>query len=373
MDARCVCIADMEAHARAHLPKSVYDYYASGANDGQTLRENSNAFQRLRFRPRMLRDVSSLDLSTTILGEKISMPICASPTAMQRMAHPDGESATGRASAHLNTCMILSSIATTSIEELAASAPNGLRWFQLYVYKDRALTERLVHRAEAAGFKALVLTVDTPLLGRREPDVRNEFKLPAHLRLANFDEMDFKSYGVQIANQDSGLAQYIASQFDRTLNWKDVQWLKSITKLPIVIKGILTGDDAMLAVDAGAAAILVSNHGARQLDGVPATIEALPEIVQAVRGRVEVYLDGGVRRGTDVLKALALGARAVFVGRPVLWGLAYNGQAGVEQMFKLLRDEIELAMTLAGCNKVSEIDSSLIVHESHYERLVSKL
>ncbi|GMF16311.1 unnamed protein product [Phytophthora fragariaefolia] len=327
-DATPLNVLEFEEYAREYLPKNAFDYYASGADDMVTLRENREAFKRLVLHPRVLRDVSNMDTSVTLLGHRVSSPVCVAPSAMHRMAHPDGELASTAAAAKADTCYILSTISTTSLEDVAAANssanPRALRWYQLYVFKDREITRGLVRRAEQAGYKAIVLTVDTPMLGHREPDVRNRFSLPGHLTMANFAEVGGEhEHGVS-SLKDSGLAHYVSELFDLTLNWNDVKWLKSITKLPVVVKGVLSPEDAKIAVDMGCEGILVSNHGARQLDGVAATIDALPAIVQAVDGRAEVYLDGGVRRGTDVFKALALGARAVFLGRPVLFGLAHS-------------------------------------------------
>ncbi|KAJ7517916.1 hypothetical protein O6H91_21G045800 [Diphasiastrum complanatum] len=351
-----VNVSEYEALAKQKLPKMVFDYYASGAEDQWTLKENRNAFERIRFRPRILVDVSNVDLSTTVLGFKISMPIMIAPTAMQKMAHPEGELATARAASAAGTIMTLSSWATSSVEEVAATGP-GVRFFQLYVYKDRNIVSQLVRRAERAGFKAIALTVDTPRLGRREADIKNRFALPPHLTLKNFEGLDL---GKMEKTSDSGLASYVAGQIDRSFSWKDIRWLQTITKLPILVKGVLTAEDAKISVEVGAAGVIVSNHGARQLDYVPATIDALEEVVTAVRGRIPVFLDGGVRRGTDALKAMALGASGIFIGRPVVYGLATDGEAGVRNVLQLLRDEFELAMSLAGCTKVSEISRSHI-------------
>ncbi|XP_072165889.1 2-Hydroxyacid oxidase 1-like [Diadema setosum] len=365
-----VCLQDLEDYAGKHLAKNAYDYYRSGANDEQTLHDNRAAFQRLRIRPRILRDVSVRDLSTTVLGQPLPFPIAIAPTAMQRMAHPEGELATARAATAAGTGMILSSWATSSIEEVAEASGSGIRWFQLYIYRDRETTRNLVKRAERAGYKALFVTVDTPILGKRLSDVRNKFSLPEPYRLANFAPRTDQSRGVQ-GTSSSGLAEYVASQIDPSLSWKHIEWLKSITTLPIVLKGVLTAEDAREAVAHNVAGIVVSNHGARQLDGVPATIDALPEVVEAVRGTgVEVYLDGGVRTGTDVLKALALGARAVFIGRPALWGLAFDGEAGVKLMIELLKGEFDLAMSLAGCPCISNLDKNMIRRQPpHYSKL----
>ncbi|CAI5769303.1 hydroxyacid oxidase 1 [Podarcis lilfordi] len=308
----------------------------------------------------MLRNVSALDLSTSILGQKLSMPICVAATAMQCMAHADGEIATARACRSMGTGMMLSSWSTTSIEEVAQEAPEAIRWLQLYIYKDREVTRSLVKRAEKAGYKGIFVTVDTPFLGKRLDDVRNKFQLPPNLRMKNFETNDLAFSSETGYGENSGLSVYVAEAIDPSINWEDMKWLRGLTSLPIVAKGILRADDAREAVKHGVNGILVSNHGARQLDGVPATIEVLPEIIEAVGGKVEVFLDGGVRKGTDVLKALALGARAVFVGRPVIWGLAYKGEEGVKEVLKILKEEFQLAMALSGCQNVEAIDRTLV-------------
>ena len=350
-------VEEYEPLAKERLPKMVFDYYASGAEDQWTLKQNRNSFAKIRFRPRILIDVSHIDMTTTVLGYKISMPIMVAPTAMQKMAHPEGEYATARAAAKADTAMVLSSWSTSSVEEVASTGP-GLRFFQLYVYKDRNVVAQLVRRAERAGFKAIALTVDTPRLGRREADIKNRFTLPPHLTLKNFEGLDL---GKMDKANDSGLASYVAGQIDRTLVWQDVQWLQTITKMPILVKGVMTAEDARLSVQHGAAGIIVSNHGARQLDYVPATIDCLEEVVKATQGRIPVFLDGGVRRGTDVFKALALGASGIFIGRPVVFSLAVQGEAGVRNVLQMIRDEFELTMALAGCRSLKEITRNHIV------------
>ncbi|XP_028676524.2 hydroxyacid oxidase 1 [Erpetoichthys calabaricus] len=360
MSQKPVCVKDFEEHARRVLPKSVYDYYRSGADDQITLADNQAAFSRWRLYPRVLREVSHVDISTTVLGQKVSMPVCVAATAMQRMAHPDGEIATVKACQSAGIGMMLSSWATTSIDEVAKAAPEAVRWLQLYIYKDRELTKSLVLKAEREGYKGIFITVDTPYLGKRRNDIRNRFKLPSHLRMANFEMPDLAFSSKESYGEDSGLAVYVAKLIDPSLRWEDIAWVKSLTRLPVVVKGILRADDAIEAVTYGVDGILVSNHGARQLDCVSSTIDVLPEIVEAVGGRVEVYLDGGVRKGTDILKALALGAKAVFLGRPILWGLAYEGEQGVSEVLELLREEFTLAMALCGCRSVNEIDKSIV-------------
>ncbi|XP_073003705.1 glycolate oxidase 3 isoform X2 [Typha latifolia] len=318
-----------------------------------------------KFRPRVLIDVSNIDMTTTVLGFKISMPIMIAPSAMQKMAHPEGELATARAASAAGTIMTLSSWSTCSVEEVNSTGP-GIRFFQLYVYKDRSIVRQLLRRAERAGFKAIALTVDTPRLGRREADIKNRFTLPPSLTLKNFEELDL---GKMDKTNDSGLASYVAGQVDRSLSWKDVKWLQTVTSLPIVVKGVMTAEDARLAIEAGAAGIIVSNHGARQLDYVPATISCLEEVIKGAQGRVPVFLDGGVRRGTDVFKALALGASGVFIGRPVLFSLAVDGEAGVKKMLQMLRDELELTMALSGCTSLKEITRNHVITEADKYRL----
>lgn len=348
---------DYEAAARERLDPLVLGYYSSGACDEVTLRENRRAFDRLALAYRVLVDVSTRTLATTVLGQRVDFPVLVAPTAFQRLACPEGELATVRAAGARGTIHVLSTLATTSVEDVVAAA-SGPVWFQLYVFKDRGVTETLVRRAEAAGARALVLTVDAPLLGRRERDLRHSFTLPPGLRVQNLEP---EGKGRLPASAGSGLAAYFASQLDPSLSWKDLAWLRARTKLPLVVKGIVRKDDAVRAVSEGADAVVVSNHGGRQLDGSPATIDVLEPIALALRGRAEVLLDGGVRRGTDVLKALALGARAVLVGRPILWGLAVAGEAGAARVLELLRAELDLALALAGCPSVEAVPRDLVV------------
>ncbi|XP_070000343.1 uncharacterized protein Hao isoform X2 [Penaeus vannamei] len=348
MSSSLVCVQDYEEQATKILPRNALDYYRSGATREITLQENKDAIKRWYIRPRFLRDVSKRSMQTTVLGHTVNVPFGVAPTAMQRMATPDGESANARAAGKIGTVFTLSTIATTSIEEIASEAPDTLRFFQLYIYKDRAVTASLVKRAEAAGFSALVLTVDAPHFGIRLADLRNKFTLPPHLGMANFQTGDEKSNRVNTSAGGSGINEYVKSLFDPSLTWDDVAWLKRLTHLPIVLKGILTAEDALLGLKAGATGIWVSNHGARQVDGVPPSIEALSEIIKAVDGRCEVYVDGGFSEGTDIFKALALGARMVFLGRPLLWGLACGGEEGALNILNILKGELDSTMALSG-------------------------
>lgn len=350
---------EYEALAAKYLSQMVLDYYASGAWDEVTLRDNRAAFERYKLRPKMLVDVSKRDLSTNILGQSVSLPILIAPTACQCLAHLEGEIATAKAAADLNTVMILSTLATKSIEAVASVSNNCMQWFQLYVHRDRSLTQALVERAYHAGYQAICLTVDAPVLGRRERDKRNQFTLPSGIELANLTTLT----NIQIPFQpgESGLFTYFAQQINPAITWADLEWLQSLSPLPLVVKGILRGDDAIKAVEYGAKAVIVSNHGGRQLDGAIAAIDALAEVVAAVGDKADVLVDGGIRRGTDILKALALGAKAVLVGRPILWGLAVGGEAGVKHVLAILQDELDIAMALSGCASLKDIDSSLIV------------
>jgi 4-hydroxymandelate oxidase len=353
---------EYEVLARERLPQMVFDYYAGGAEDELTVGENRLGWQRLRLRPRVLVDVATRNLSTTVLCQPTSLPVLLAPCAFNALAHPDGELAVARAAAAGGVIEIVSTAGTFSLEEVAAEAPAATRWFQLYCYRDRDVTKWLVERAVAAGYRALCLTVDAPLVGRRERDTRNCFGLPPgmswkNLERVGLDRMDALGHG-------SALERYIASIWDASLTWEAIAWLRDLSPLPLVIKGILTAEDARSAVDHGAAAVIVSNHGGRQLDGVLSTADALAEVVDAVGARAEVLVDGGIRRGSDILKALALGARAVLIGRPYLWGLAVSGQAGVEHVIDILRSELDLDMALAGRPSVASIDRSLVCRPS---------
>jgi 4-hydroxymandelate oxidase len=342
---------DYAVAAQNALSEMTFGYYAGGAADQITLRENHAAFERIKLWPRTLVDVSQRDLSTTVLGHNIDFPVIVAPTAMAALAHPDMELGIARAAKNAGSIMTTSTLSTTSMEDL--SATGAPLWFQLYVHKDRGLTRSLVQRAEAAGFKALMLTVDVPVQGYREAGLRQPLVLPAEFTLANLvDYWDRARY--------PGLNEYVASQFDPSVTWADVEAFSSSTSLPVLIKGILRPDDAKQAVASGAAGIIVSNHGGRQLDTVPAAIEALPYVVDAVSGAVEVLIDGGIERGTDILKSLALGARAVLIGRPVVWGLAVEGQAGVQNIFTILRREYDIAMALCGVTSSQKVPRDLI-------------
>jgi 4-hydroxymandelate oxidase len=357
MPGALVNVNDYELEAARRLPQPVLDYYAGGALDEVTLRENRAAYERIPLYFRVLAGIRERSLDTTVLGERVSMPILVAPTAFHRMAHDEGEMATARAAAQAGTLMVVSTLSNTNIEDISA-ASDGPLWFQLYIYKDREATRDLIARVEKTRCSAIMLTVDAPLLGPRERDVRNRFTLPEGLSVKNLLGAGQGIVGKEAGG--SGLASYVTSFLDPAISWKDVEWLQSITKLPLLIKGIVRADDAKRAASMGVQGIVVSNHGGRQLDTSPATIDALPHVVHAAGGRAEVYVDGGVRRGVDVVKALALGARAVFVGRPILWGLAVDGERGVARVLDLLRNELDNAMGLCGVSTVAEVDGSLL-------------
>lgn len=335
------------------LERSAYDYYRSGADQERTLRRNRKAFSSWEIWYRVLADVAERDLTTTVLGSTLRGPILVAPTAYHRLAHPDGELASARAIAEAGSLMVVSTLATTKLEDVA-QASDGPKWFQLYVHTDRGLTEELIQRADAAGYRALVLTVDTPLLGRRLRDERNGFALPDGLTMENLVSSPAFAQG------GSELAKYVSSRHDASLSWKDLGWIRERTRLPLVLKGIVRPDDAVRAADEGVEGIIVSNHGARQLDGAPATLDALPGVADAVGDRLTVMMDGGIRWGTDVLKAVALGAKAVLIGRPVLWGLAAGGEAGVARVLEILHDELDRAMALSGSRNLAALDRDLV-------------
>jgi 4-hydroxymandelate oxidase len=345
-------VDDLEAAARGRLPQMVFDYYAGGAGEEWTLGENRRAFGRWSIRPRVLVDVANVDTRTSVLGAEVPFPILLAPTAFQRMAHPEGELATARGAKALDALMVVSTIATVSLEDIAATGVR--RWFQLYVLKDRDMTAAMVKRAHVAGYEAVVLTVDTPILGRRLRDERNRFSLPEGITMANLEGLGLPD------STGSGLFSFFLDRHDASLTWDDVAWLRSLSPLPLILKGIVTAEDTRLAVQAGVEGIVVSNHGGRQLDGAPGTLDALSEVVDAAEGRTEILLDGGVRTGSDVFKALALGARAVMVGRPYLWGLAVDGAGGVRRVLEVLRDDLILTMALAGKAAIADIDRSAV-------------
>lgn len=348
---------EVERMARTLLPAPTYDYFAGGANDEITLQANRREFEELAIRHRVLVDVSRRDLAVSLLGHRSPAPLVIAPMAFQRLAHPEGELATARAAAGLGLTMTLSTFSTVSLEEVRAAASAPL-WFQLYVHQDRGITRGLVERAAAAGYSALVLTVDVPEIGRRERDERNAFRLSPALRVANF--LPAASGPLQDAADGSGLASFIHGMRDASFSWKDLEWLRGISPLPLVLKGLVRADDARRAADHGAAGIVVSNHGGRQLDtGIP-SLRALPDVAEAVGDRMLLMMDGGVRRGTDVIKALALGADAVMVGRPLLWALALGGEAGVRRALELLIAELDLAMALSGTTALSDITRDLL-------------
>ena len=342
-----VNVSDYERLAEQALEPGAHGYFAGGAGDERTLRENVAAFARWRLRPRMLVDVGEVSTRTTVLGSEVSMPVLVAPTAFQRLAHPDGEPGMARAAAGAGTLLCLSTIATSRPSEIAAAAPDAPRWFQLYLFRDRGITSALAEEAIEHGFDAIVLTVDAPRAGRRERDLRTGFAVPPEVGVPSLD--------AAIGGDKPITIQDVFAQVDPTLTWEDLERLCDELDVPVLIKGVMTAEDAALAVEHGAAGIVVSNHGGRQLDCVGASLDALPEVVEAVEDRVEVFMDGGVRRGTDVLVALALGARAVLVGRPPLWGLAVGGEQGARAVLEILRDEVELGLCLLGCPTPGEV------------------
>ena len=348
-------VADYERLAEERIEPGPWAYLAGGSDDEWTLRENRAAFERWTFRPRVLCDVSEISTATTVLGTRIEVPVVVAPLAYQQLYHPDGECATARGAAAAGTGMAVSTFSTRTHEEIAAASPGLMQWCQLYVLRDRGATREHLAGAAAGGCSAVVLTVDTPRLAQRERDLRIGFEVPSDLPLPY----------ARATIGDS--AQNPADQFaliDPSISWRDLEWIASEGRLPVILKGIVTAEDAQLAVEHGAAAVVVSNHGGRQLDGVPATLDALPEVAEAIGGRAEVYLDSGIRRGTDIAKALALGARAVLAGRAPVFGLAVAGDDGVRHVLELLREELALSLSLLGCTRPDELTRAHVQRSS---------
>lgn len=344
--AHILTLDEFEQLARTAMPPAAYEYVASGAADEHSLRWNRSAYERVKLRPRVLVDVGTLDTRINLLGRTLPHPILLAPAAYQRAMHPDGEIATARGAGTSNTTMVVSTATTTPITDVAAAATAPL-WFQLYVQSDRSFTEELVKQVEAAGCQALCVTVDTPTLGVRDRMKRSGFALPPGVVAPHVYDVSQRLRGILTPDAV-------------TLTWGDIEWLRAVAAVPVLLKGILDPDDAERAVASGVDGIIVSNHGARNLDTVPATIEALPGVVERVAGRLPVLVDGGIRRGTDVLKALALGAHAVLVGRPYCFGLSVGGAAGVERVLEILLEEFRLAMKLTGRPSIAEIDRGVL-------------
>ncbi len=347
---------DFEPAAQAVLPQGVFDYIAGGAEDEATLRGNREAFARYRFRFKILASTERPDLTSELLGKRFEMPVHLAPTALHRMAHPDGEAAAYQAASDAGVAFCLSTLSSVSIEDVAAAA-TGVRWFQLYVHPERAVSASLVERAVDAGYGAILLTVDLPKAGRRERDIRNAFSIPDGVGYTN---LRGRRSAAATEGQDP-FAQMVNAQIDPALGWDDLEWLVAKTSLPVIVKGVVRADDARRAVEVGARGLVVSNHGGRQLDYAIPSLEALAEVVEAVGDQVPVLMDGGVRRGTDVLKALCLGAGGVLIGRPYLYALAVGGADGVLSMLAMLREEIEVSMSLLGAKTLSELSKDLLV------------
>jgi 4-hydroxymandelate oxidase len=345
-----VNLLEYENLARELLPRASFDFIAGGSQDQVSLHGNRAAFGRWRILPRVMSGVESPSLATTVLGEHVSLPILISAMGLHCLAHPGGERATAAAAQRAGTVFTLSVASSTAMEEVAPLA--GSWWFQLYLLVDRSLSVEHVRRAEAAGASAIVLTVDVTVRGRREADERNRFAMPAGITMPNLLPANFEGESPSYST---------LTAWDKTISWRDLDWLAGQTPLPIVVKGILSPQDALLAAEHGAKAVIVSNHGGRQLDSAVASLDALPAVAAAVGDRVEVLLDGGIRRGTDVIKALALGARAVLAGRPILYGLAADGEEGVVRVFDLLRQELITDMILSGLSDITAIPRGLVV------------
>ncbi|HEV2083616.1 MAG TPA: alpha-hydroxy acid oxidase [Gemmatimonadales bacterium] len=345
-------LSDLEHRAREILARPVYDFVSGGADDEVTLRDNEAAWTRIRLRPHVLQGVDRVSTRTTLLGTPLGAPIIVAPFSYQRLIHAEGEVATARGGAAAESLLVISTRATVSLEEIASAAPNLPRWFQVYILRDRGWTAELVLRAAASGCRALMLTVDAPVIGRNHRAERSRFSFPQS-QLANL--------GSGVPVDPTELQSYSGAEHDPAIGLDDIGWLRQVANLPVIVKGVLRGDDAAACVEAGADAVVVSNHGGRQLDTSIATADALPDVAESVGSRAQVYVDGGIRRGTDILKALALGADAVLVGRPAIWGLAVAGAEGVFAVLDTLRQELVRAMMLCQTSTLQSISSDLLV------------
>lgn len=356
MPAKPVNILEYEPLARKRLTRMAYDYVAGGSTDEITLRRNRESFDHLLLRPRALIDVSQLDTRVQLFGQTLDFPILLAPTAYHKLVHPRGELATLEGAAAAKAAVIASSFATTSIEDMARHSKTNL-WFQLYAQPDREFTRDLVQRAEAVGCKALVVTVDTPITPMRDRESRHNFALPPGMQIENLKPLLAKT---KASASHRALTGIYSAVLNPKLTWQTIEWMRSFAKTPIILKGLIAPEDARIAAEQGVAGIVVSNHGGRNLDTSPATIEALPRVMEAIGGRIPVLMDGGVRRGTDMVKALACGAKAVLIGRPYLYGLAARGADGVQHVIDLLRTEFEAAMALCGVRSLAEIDKRVL-------------
>jgi L-lactate dehydrogenase (cytochrome) len=374
---RAINIDDLRAAARRRLPRIIFEFIDGGAQDEVSLRANREDFRQWRFRPRVLTDVTARDQSVTLFGQSYPTPLIVSPTGLAGIVARRGELAGARAAAKFGIPYCLSCMSTCTVEEIAGETPQP-KWFQLYVLRDRGLTRAFIERARASNCSALVLTVDTKVQGPRERDMRNGFTVPPEFSartLLDFawhwrwlldvglgPKVTFRNFaGTGVNNDDAmSITQFIAGQYDLSVNWRDVEWFKAHWGGPVLLKGVLTAEDARLAIDHGADGVIVSNHGGRQLDGALSPVQALPAVAEAAGDRLEVLLDGGIRRGADVLRARALGAKACMIGRPWLYGLAAGGQAGVERALQILRDEIDVALTLLGRASLAEVDRGAV-------------
>lgn len=348
-------IKEIEVSALHHLSSDVYDFFSGGAGDEDTLHQNIVSFDKIKVLPRVLRNVESRSLATIVLGNEIAFPLLIAPMAFQKLAHPDGEIAVAKGAHEANVLMTLSTLSTSSFEQVKCVGQMPI-WFQLYIYKDREITKNLIQQAEQCGFNGLVLTVDAPLYGKRKREIVNPLRLTKQIQLDNLQKAGLDLNAIDLPQ----LAPYLASLLDPSITWKDIEWIRSISSLPIILKGVMNPRDVEIAHEYNIDALIISNHGGRQFDSALSAIEALLAISEVNAGKTELILDGGIRRGSDILKAIALGAKAVMVGRPILWGLAAGGVEGVTRVLSILKSELDMAMALCGCKSIEEVNKDIL-------------
>jgi isopentenyl diphosphate isomerase/L-lactate dehydrogenase-like FMN-dependent dehydrogenase len=353
-----LCVNDLEKEARQKLPNAVFDFFAGGSGEEITLKENMLQFDRIKLMPRVLKEITSCEVSSKILGQEFSFPLLIAPMAFQKLAHELGEIAVAKAASEHDILMTVSTLSTTTFADIK-SVSTSPPWLQIYIYKDREITKNLIKSASDLGYKAIMLTVDVPFYSKRPRELKTPIEIPSSLYMVNLINA-----GLELKNiSPSLIPQYLASLLSSNISWKDIDWLRSITSLPIILKGILHPEDIQIAIENSIEGVILSNHGGRQLDTAITSLESLQLVKDDLKEKIEIIVDGGVRKGIDILKALALGAKGVMIGRPIIWGLAVNGEKGVSAVINNLKEELILAMALTGCSSIKDINENILLQK----------